>query len=120
VTIAGNGRLLEGAAANLILNVAGTARRWWYRGDAGAWVREADYVTADDVIEFPDALIAYLPYMLAVVVGPEFGVELRQDVIAAAAEGRQAFARAYARRSRSAADAPIGLGAGQAQQPQGR
>jgi len=117
VTILGNGRLLEGAAGNIVLNTAGTARRWWYRGDAGSWVREADFASPDVAIEFPDSLIAYLPYMLSVVVGPEFGVDLRQDVIAAAAEGRQAFARAYARRSRSAADAPIGLGAAQ-QAPQ--
>jgi hypothetical protein len=120
-SVSGNGRLLQGSATPIVFNTNGAAARWWYRGDAGDWVREADYVSADDVIEFPDNLIAYLPYMLAVTVGPEFGVDLRQDVIAAAAEGRQAFARAYSRRSRSAADAPIGLGAGQPQQePQGR
>ena len=108
-TVARNGRLLEGAAANLVLSTNGDNRRWWFRGDTGSWVREADYVTADDVIEFPEALIAYMPNMLAVAMAAEYGADLRQDIIAGAAEGRQAFARQYARRGRNMVDAPIGV-----------
>jgi hypothetical protein len=108
-TVARNGRLLEGAAANVVLNTAGDNRRWWFRGDVGGWVRESDYVTADDVIEFPEALIAYLPNMLAVAIAAEYGADLRPDIVAGAVEGRQAFARTYARRGRNMVDAPIGV-----------
>jgi len=114
-TIARNGRLLEGVAANIVLSTNGANRRWWFRGDTGNWIREADYVTADDVIEFPDGLIAYLPNMLAVAFAAEFGAELRADIVAGAAEGRQAFARQYSRRGRNQADKPIGVDLGMEQ-----
>lgn len=108
-TVARNGRLLEGAASNLILNVAGTARQWWFRADTGNWVREADWVSLNDAIEFPDALIVYLPYMLAVAIGSEYGPPPSSDVIAGAVEGREAFARTYARRGRNQIDPPVGV-----------
>ena len=121
LTIARNGRLVNGAATNLVLSTNGQAIRFWFRGDTGNWVEEADYVTANDTIEFPEGLIAYLPYMLAVAIVGEFGGELRQDVVAGAIEGRQAFARQYARRGRNMIDPPIGVDGGQqAQQPQQR
>lgn len=123
-TVTRNGRLLEGAAANVVLSVVADNRRWWFRGDTGNWIREADYVTPDDAIEFPESLSAYLPNMLAVAFAAEFGADLRPDIVAGAAEGRQAFARQYARRGRNQADAPIGVdiggGAAQPQQQQGR
>ncbi|MGI8839954.1 MAG: hypothetical protein ACR2F8_04085 [Caulobacteraceae bacterium] len=111
-TVARNGRLLEGTAANLVLTANGDNRRWWFRGDTGNWIREADYVSPDDAIEFPEALAAYLPNMLAVAVAAEYGVDLRPDIVAGAAEGRQAFARQYARRGRNQADKPIGVDLG--------
>lgn len=111
-----NGRLIEGAAVNIVLETAADNRRWWFRGDAGNWVREADYLTPDDAIEFPDALIAYLPYMLAVAIAAEFDAELRPDIVAGAQEGRAAFARQYGRRGRNALDPPIGVGGARAQQ----
>ena len=120
-TVARNGRLLESTAANIVLSTNGDNRRWWFRADTGSWIREADYVTADDTIEFPEALIAYMPNMLAVAIAAEYGADLRQDIIAGAAEGRQAFARQYARRGRNQVDAPIGVEMPGAQaQPQGR
>lgn len=114
-----NGRLIEGAAVNIVLETAADNRRWWFRGDTGDWVREADYLTRDDPIEFPDALIAYLPYMLAVAMAAEFDAELRPDIVAGAAEGRAAFARQYARRGRNALDGPLGIGAPGSGQRQG-
>ena len=108
-TIARNGRLLNGSASNLVLTANGQNVRFWFRGDTGNWIEEADYVTADDTIEFPEALIAYMPNMLAVAIAAEYGADLREDVVAAAAEGRQAFARAYARRGRNQVDPPIGV-----------
>jgi hypothetical protein len=121
LTVDPNGRLIEGAAANLVISANGDNRRWWFRGDVGGWVREADYTDPSDAISFPDSLIAYMPYMLAVVLASEFNTELRADVLAGNAEGREAFARAYGRRGRNSLDAPIGVGSFQAlQQGQGR
>ena len=108
-TIARNGRLLNDSASNLVLTVNGQNVRFWFRGDTGNWIEEADYQTPDDAIEFPEALIAYMPNMLAVAIAAEYGADLRQDVVAAAVEGRQAFARAYARRGRNQVDPPIGV-----------
>lgn len=104
-TINRNGRLLEGAAANITLNTDGSSRIWFFRGDTGNWVREADALI-DDLVYFPDPLAAYLPDMLAVYLAGEFGSDIRPDVVAKALEGRQAFARSYARRGRNQADAP--------------
>ena len=114
ITVARNGRLIEGASANLTLSVNGDNRRWWFRGDTGNWVREADYVTADDLIEFPEGLIAYMPYMLAVAQAGEFNADLPQAVPVLAEEGRMAFARAYGRRGRSQLDPPFGANEQQA------
>ncbi|HEY5072058.1 MAG TPA: hypothetical protein VII63_08505 [Caulobacteraceae bacterium] len=119
-TIARNGRLVEGLAANLVLSVAGTSRNWWFRPDTGNWTRETDYVTPDDTIEFPDGLIAYLPYLLAVAFAAEYGADLRQDVIAGAAEGREAFVKAYGRHGRNQLDPPIGSAPQAQPQPQAR
>lgn len=107
-TVNRNGRLLEGAASNITLNTNGTSRIWFFRGDTGNWVREADAL-ADDVVYFPDPLAAYLPDMLAVYLAGEFGSDIRQDVVFKAMEGRQAFARTYARRGRNSMDAPVGV-----------
>jgi len=120
-TVLGNGRLLNGAAANQVLSTNGQNVRFWFRGDTGSWIEEFDYVTPDDTIEFPEALIAYMPNMLAVAIAAEYGVDLRQDIVAGAAEGRQAFARQYARRGRNQIDPPIGVEpVGPQAPPQGR
>jgi hypothetical protein len=108
-TINPNGRLINGSVNNLVLSYNGLGGRWWYRGDIGGWVEEADSASVNSAIEFPDAIIAYMPYMLAVVLAPEFNTELRADVIAANGEGRALMARTYARRGRNAIEQPIGL-----------
>jgi len=112
LTIAPNGRQINGAAANYVIDSSGTNARFWFRGDTGNWILEADFPSLDSAIEFPDPLIAYLPYMLAVVIAAEYGADLRSDVIAMADEGRTAFARSYARRGANQLDAPIGVSAG--------
>lgn len=114
-TVAGNGRLIEGATS-LTLNANGTARQWWYRADTATWTREADYASLDDAIEFPDALAAYIPYMLAIVIAPSGNANIPPAVSAGAMEGREAFARAYARRAPAQMDPPIGVAAMQTPQ----
>jgi len=109
LTVNPNGRLINGAAANITIGVSGQNTRWWFRGDTGAWIAEADFASLTSTIEFPDVLIAYLPSMLAVAIAPDFDLDVAPEVAFAAGEGRQAFARAYGRRGAAGLDQVIGL-----------
>jgi hypothetical protein len=110
-TINPNGRSIVGIAngGNLVYSTSGQAGRFWYRGDTGNWVQEADFASLTSAIEFPDAIIAYMPYMLAVAAAAEFGADIREEVAFAAGEGRAVLARTYGRRGRGAPEGPIGL-----------
>jgi hypothetical protein len=110
--ISPNGRLIEGAAASLVLSANGDNRRWWYRGDAGEWVREAAWSDPSDAIEFPDAVSAYFPFMLAAVLAPEYAGDASAEVIAGYNEGRAVLARTYAPRGRNQVEGPLGVAAG--------
>ena len=114
-TILGNGQRIN-SAASYVLSTNGLNARFWFRGDTGNWTLEADYATVFDVIEFPDVLIAYLPYLLNVAIAPEIGADLRPEVVALASEGRAAFARTNASRGADVVDSIIGLASGQPQQ----
>jgi hypothetical protein len=105
-TVSRNGKLLEGAAANLTLNTNGGGRQWFFESDSGNWVREADQLVDDNCL-FPDRFSGGLGDMLAVYIAQEFGGELRGDTIAKALEGQAAFMRQYGRRGRNTMDAPI-------------
>lgn len=118
-TIVRNGRLLNGAASNLVLSTAGQAVRFWHRGDTGNWIEEADTPALTSALEFPDPLIAYMPYMLAVAMAAEFSADLTAEIEAANLEGRAVLARTYGRRGRAQPEGPIGLGAPAGLQPQG-
>jgi hypothetical protein len=120
LTVVPNRRLIEGGTGDLVISTDGDNRAWWYRGDTGGWVREAPWADENATLEFPDALTAYFPYLLAVVIAAEFGSDLRADVIAGNTEGRAAIARTYAPRGRSLVEGPLGIGpAGPAGQGQG-
>ncbi|HXV00656.1 MAG TPA: hypothetical protein VG166_09170 [Caulobacteraceae bacterium] len=108
LTVDPNGRQIEGATGSLVINVDGDNRQWWYRGDAGNWVRQAPWADENAVVEFGDSVAAYFPYMLAVVCAAEFNTELRADIIAGAAEGRAVMARMYAPRGRNLVEASLG------------
>lgn len=107
VTIARNGRLLEGAASNVTMNTNGEERAWFFRGDTGNWERERDLILTDSPY-FPEELVSRLPWMLAFTLMSEFGAEIRPDVAQMATEGRQHFNRVYGRNGRIRADAPFG------------
>lgn len=51
VTLDGNGRTIEGAAS-VLLDVAGTDRKWLYRADLGTWIRLTE-LEIDDEMPFP-------------------------------------------------------------------
>lgn len=114
-----NGRLLIGLAANIVLSTPGQSGRWWYRGDTGNWIQEADTPALTSAIEFPDPLIAYMPYMLAVAMAAEFSADVTAEIEAANLEGRAVLARTYGRRGRAQPEGPIGLGAPAGLQQQG-
>ena len=111
LTIAPNGRLINGSASSLVINTSGANARWWFRADTGNWVLEADATSLTSVPEFPDEIIAYLPYMLALAVAASFSGDLTPEVRAAGLEGRAVLARKYGRRGRANPDGPIGLAA---------
>jgi hypothetical protein len=106
--VSGNGRLINGGAGNISLNAAGQSARFWYRPDTGDWIEEADWTDPSDVIEFPEEVSTYFPYMLAMVFAAELNTELRQDVIAADQLGRTIMARTYGARGRNTLDQPLG------------
>ena len=108
LTVARNGRLLNGVASDLTIAVAGAGSRWWFRGDNGNWTPDIDSPSLSSAIDFPDAVIAYMPYMLCVVLGAEFSADLTPEVLAANLEGRALLARMYGRR-RAGLDRPLGL-----------
>src|SRR5271168_455928 len=76
-TVDGNGRLIQptagAAAASVTLNASGQSVRWWFRGDTATWTLEQDWPELTSAIEFPDPIIAYMPYMLAAEIASEFG-----------------------------------------------
>ena len=102
-----------------MFSTAGRAGRFWYQGDTGNWVAEGDTPTLTSVIEFPDHIIAYTPYMLAVAMAAEFSADLTPEIEAANLEGRAVLARTYSRRGRAQPEGPIGLGAPAGPQQQG-
>ena len=107
-TIAGNGRLVNGATASLVLSAAGGGMRFWYRPDTGNWIEEADWTDPSNVIEFPEEVAAYFPCMFAMAFAAEFNTEIRQDVIAGDQLGRTVMARTYGVRGRNTLDQPLG------------
>jgi len=106
--VTGNGRLINGGTANVSLNANGQGARFWYRPDIGNWVEEADWTDPTNVIEFPEEVTAYIPYMLAMILAAEFNTEIRQDVIAGDQLGRTVMARTYGARGRNTLDQPLG------------
>lgn len=118
LTIVRNGQLINGAAANYVISTAGQNTRFWFRADTGNWVIESDYANLDTPTEFPDSVVAYVPFFLAELFASELGADVPANVQAGVIEGRLAFARAFARRGRNQLDAPIGVPVAQPQRGQ--
>jgi hypothetical protein len=102
-----------------VFSTPGQGGRFWFRGDTGNWVGEGDTLTLTSAIEFPDPIIAYMPYMLAVAMAAEFSADLTTEIEAGNLEGRAVLARTYGRRGRAQPEGPIGLGAPAGLQQQG-
>lgn len=109
LTVARNGRLLEGAASNLTISTNSTTRSWFHRPDTANWVKETDLLITDSPF-FPDNLIAYLPYMLAVYVSAEYADQNLTEAVAKRSQlGYAAFANAYGRHGRNQQNAQAGV-----------
>jgi hypothetical protein len=108
-TIARNGRLLEGAAANLTLNTNGANRVWFYRIDSGNWEREKDLALTDNIY-FADDCITGVCALLAIALANEYGREPPAATTALAQAGTERLRIRYGRRgtSRVANMAPTG------------
>lgn len=102
------GRLINAASGPLTLGTSGLGGRWWYRGDTGGWIPEGDWTDPADAIEWPEALSAWFPYMLAMALAAEFNTDVRQDVVAADQLGRAVMARTYGPRGRNVLEQPLG------------
>jgi hypothetical protein len=79
VTVARNGRLLEGAAADQTLSSNGANRTWFYREDLGDWKRVTDLTDGGDH-PFPSAFDGGLKAILATLLAPEHGREVSETV----------------------------------------
>ena len=106
LTVNLNSRLYAAAATAIVENANNANKIVWFNPETGNWVLEAD-ATIDATCVYPDSISGYLPEMLAVHAVSEYGGEVRQEVIARALEGREAFARVLGRKGRNQANAPL-------------
>lgn len=102
-TINPNGFLLEGVAANRVLNANGIGGRWFFRDDTGNWELERAW-GIDDNIYFDAPLERPLTSMLATLLAPAFGegITLSATTKQESDFGRDLFMRRYGRKGRVA------------------
>lgn len=95
ITINGNGRAIEGAAA-VTINTNGTSRLWMYRADRGDWVRVSEL--SGDVAEefpFPSEFDDFFITKLAMRINPRYGRSLGEESIAALNDTEQRLQAHY-------------------------
>lgn len=93
VTVDGNGRPIEDNV-NVILNVDGTNREWFYRSDLGKWVR-LTALALDSENPFPERFDNFCIIMLAMRINPRYGRALDQQSIEILKNDRRQFAARY-------------------------
>ena len=94
VTVARNGRKLEGAYANLTLSTEGLNRTWLYRGDLADWVRVSELELNNDLpfpLEHEDAFVIEL----AIRMNPVFMASLSPESAAAHQTAMRRLRAAY-------------------------
>lgn len=82
VTIKPNGRMIEGATANLTANTNGFTRTWFYRADLADWRKVAD-LTLNDAFPFPEEFDDAFAILLALRLAPRFGKSISAETSAA-------------------------------------
>jgi hypothetical protein len=106
VTVARNGRKLEGAYANLTLSTEGLNRTWLYRADLADWVRITALGLNDDLpfpTEHEDAFVVELALRLS----PTFGATLTAESAAAHRSAMRRLRAAYRQRVVTGADQAV-------------
>lgn len=95
VTVARNGLLIAGAASDATVS-AGAMAEWMFRDDLGSW-NLISALSLSDEMPYPDEFDDAWIYILAAVIGPEYGSnhELSQTQIAHAQHGYTRLAAKY-------------------------
>lgn len=106
VTVARNGRLLEGAAANITANTNGFNRTWFYRADLGDWKR-LTALAINDTFPFPASVEQTFALMLAFELAPSFRVSFSPEAGAALQRGMSSLRAKYRTRKIVSADSGV-------------
>lgn len=93
VTLDGNGRTIEGAS-QVVLNVNGTNRTWFYRADTGNWAR-LNPLTLTDEMPFPEMFDEMFKLLLAADLNPIYGKNMGAMQLQFLKEYRQQFTARY-------------------------
>lgn len=94
LTIVGNGRLLEGSTANIVLSTDDIMREWFYRADLGDWKRVTSLVAADEM-PYPEEFDDLFIVMLAMRLNPRNSQALSQESAAMMERSREQFRARY-------------------------
>lgn len=106
VTVARNGRKLEGAYADLSLTTEGLNRAWLYRADLADWVRIST-LALNDTFPFPVEHEDAFVLELALRMSPTFGTSLSAESAAAHRSAMRRLRAAYRQRVVVAADLAV-------------
>lgn len=104
VTLARNGRLLEGVAANITASTAGYNRTWMYRADLGDWVYFNAALDIADDLPFPADTAEVFVLLLAMRLAPGLGETLRPESTASLTRGMSRLRARYRQRIVTRAD----------------
>lgn len=97
VTLDPNGKMIEGAATALAVNVNGANIEWMYRADLGNWVR-LTLLGLDDSLPFPIQFDPYFETTLAMRLNPRYGRSITQETAAALADSLAQMRATYRQR----------------------
>ena len=103
VTIARNGRLLEGLAADITAATAGYSRTWLYRADLASW-QAVEALSLEDDFPFPADTHQIFALLLAQRLGPPNGSALAPDSQMALARGLSRLRARYRQKVVTRAD----------------
>lgn len=95
LTLATNGRKVNGEVGTVEFAEKGVALQWLYRSDIANWVLIDPLAVADDM-PFPPDFDDYFVIMLAMRMNPRYGKELNQQSLDRLAQQRMQFIKRYA------------------------
>jgi hypothetical protein len=103
VTVDANGRLIEGATADITASTNGFNRTWFYRGDLADWKRISALAIGDE-FPFPEAVDDAFIIMLAMRLAPRFRKTVRPETLASLERDLGRLRGRYRQRVVTAAD----------------